>query len=100
MFSGLAREFLYDELELREFFAGKALLEDGCEGAAFFRKECQVALRATNIPRKNHRSPSPWLPKVFAPAAAITGCATVCRHARAKDLILAAPNSRRDIVPR
>ena len=55
--SSLAREFLYDEIELRKFLAGEPLLEDGCELAVFFRKERKIALRTTNIPRKNHLSP-------------------------------------------
>src|ERR1700724_402390 len=45
MFGRLAREFLDDALELREFLACEALLEDRCERAAFLRKERQITLR-------------------------------------------------------
>src|SRR5258708_1944375 len=38
MLSGLAREFLDDALELREFFSGEALPENQRQVAAFFRK--------------------------------------------------------------
>src|SRR6267142_7287011 len=51
---GLARKLPDDQFELREFLAGKALLEDGRERTAFFRKKRQIALRAANVSRENH----------------------------------------------
>jgi hypothetical protein len=57
MIGGLAREFLDDQIELREFLTGKSLLEDGSERAAFFRRKRQITLRAANISSKNHQFP-------------------------------------------
>src|SRR6202521_5613205 len=62
MFGCLAREFLDDALELREFFACEALLEDGREYSAFFREESQITLRPANVPCKDHLFPLLRLP--------------------------------------
>src|SRR6266576_2953369 len=57
MFGRLPRELLDDALELRELLACEALLEDGRERAAFFRKERQITLRPANIPCKDQLFP-------------------------------------------
>src|ERR1700730_10043898 len=57
MIGGLAREFFDNQVEPRKFLARKALLEDGSECAAFFRKERQIALRAAYVSRENHLFP-------------------------------------------
>jgi hypothetical protein len=51
---GLAPEFLDDEIELSEFFAGEALFEDRSKLAVFFRKQSEIALGAADIACKNH----------------------------------------------
>src|SRR5260370_15337671 len=53
----LAREFLDDELEVRELLAGEALLEDGSDGATSFRAGRQIILRPANISCQDHRLP-------------------------------------------
>src|SRR4029077_17583066 len=81
--------------------AGKALLEDGRERAAFFREKRQIALCPANVPRKNQAFPPPNpLNRFNQPIVAPMGCTTVCRHVRAEDRILGAPNCRPDIVAR
>src|SRR5216683_2887164 len=101
MIGGLAREFLDDALELRELLASKALLEDGRERAAFFREKRKITLRPPNVPCKDQVFPPPNLLNRFnEPIVASMGCTTVCRHVRAEDQILSAPNFPRRIVAR
>jgi hypothetical protein len=55
----LAREFPHDQFELRELFARKPLFEYGCEPSVLLRKKREVALRAPNVPGKDHLAPCP-----------------------------------------
>src|SRR5260370_683279 len=97
----LAREFLDDELEVRELLAGEALLEDGREGPTFFREERQITLRPANISCQDHRFPPCPASDFFSTSGiATTGCTTVCRRVRAEDRILLGPNSLPDIAAR
>jgi len=57
MRGGLAREFLNDQVEGREFLASKALLEDRGELPVLLGKKRKVTLRATDISRKDHLFP-------------------------------------------
>lgn len=57
MVRGLPREFLDDEIELREFFAGEAVAENLGEVAVLFGKQGQVALGAADITSKDHPLP-------------------------------------------
>jgi hypothetical protein len=65
MFGRLAREFLDDALELREFLACEALLEDGRERTAFFREERQITLRPTHVSREDQSSPPSESPETI-----------------------------------
>ena len=57
MRSRLAGEFLYDEVELREFLARKPLLENSCELSVVLREKREVALRAAHVSGKDQMSP-------------------------------------------
>src|SRR5260370_22981147 len=101
MLGHLAREFLDDELELRELLAGEALLEDGRERATLLREERQITLRPANVSREDQASPPPNLLNRFnEPIVASMGCTNVCRRVRAEDRILAGPNCLPDIAAR
>src|SRR6266852_9800724 len=65
MIGRLAREFLDDALKLRELLACEALLEDGRERAAFFRKERQITLRPANVSREDQSSPPSESPETI-----------------------------------
>src|SRR6266403_1957797 len=100
MIGGLAREFLDDEVELREFLACKALLEDGSERASFFREKRQITLRAANVSRENHQFPPKYLNRFNESFVATTGCTIFGRRVRAVYRIPAGPSYRKDIAAR
>src|SRR5262249_16182067 len=52
---GLTREFLCDQIKLREILAAKALTKDGREFAVFFGKKRKVAFCAADITREDQR---------------------------------------------
>src|SRR6267378_8696009 len=98
MLRGLAQEFLDDQVEKREFLAGKTLLEGERELAAFFRKERKITLRASNVACENHQFPPHFLNRFNEPIVATTGCTIVCRRVRGGYRIPEAPSCRPDIV--
>src|SRR5713101_2448451 len=100
MFGGLAGKFLDDQVALREFLACKALLEDGSEGAAFFRKKRQITLRAANVSRENHQFPLNYLNRFNESIVATTGCTIFGRRVRAVYRIPAGPSYRKHIAAR
>jgi hypothetical protein len=53
----LPREFLYDQVKLSEFLAGKALAEDRGEITGTLRKEREIALGSADVACKDHRFP-------------------------------------------
>src|SRR5690242_14434662 len=101
MIGRLAGELLDDAFELRELLAGKALLEDGRERAAFLREKRKVALRPANITRQDQAAPpEDSLNRFNEPIIASMGCTTAGRHVRAEARIREAPNCRPHIVAR
>ena len=57
MRGGQAREFLDDQIKPRELLAGKTVIENQHEFAAFFGKQRQIAFRSTNVSGENHPGP-------------------------------------------
>src|SRR5580698_10647217 len=91
MIGSLPRKFLDDQIELREFLAGKSLLEDRNECSALFRKEREIALRAADIASENHLFPPYFHDRFFELAVAATGYTNVSRHVQGEDRIPEVP---------
>src|SRR5437588_12177136 len=53
----LARKFLYDQIESREFLAGKAMTEDRREVAMLLGKQRHVAFGDAELSRRDQLSP-------------------------------------------